>query len=132
MRMSLPLRSADQCGRTTGRPLPLLAPGASVILNASIVASKGFAEWSVYSATKARLLNRENHALDVDREQIVNVLVRDFAQAGPVANTGVCEQDVYFSLLVFDLAIKAVQVFRLGHVSLHCGHVAADVGYGRV
>jgi hypothetical protein len=35
--------------------LPLLAPGASVILNASIVASKGFAEWSVYSATKAAM-----------------------------------------------------------------------------
>ena len=31
----------------------MLAPGASVILNASIVASKGFAEWSVYSAMKA-------------------------------------------------------------------------------
>ena len=35
------------------KALPLLAPGASVILNASIVASKGYAEWSVYSATKA-------------------------------------------------------------------------------
>jgi NAD(P)-dependent dehydrogenase (short-subunit alcohol dehydrogenase family) len=38
---------------TVQKALPLLAPGASVILNASIVASKGFAEWSVYSATKA-------------------------------------------------------------------------------
>jgi NAD(P)-dependent dehydrogenase (short-subunit alcohol dehydrogenase family) len=27
--------------------------GGSIILNASIVASKGFADWSVYSATKA-------------------------------------------------------------------------------
>jgi NADP-dependent 3-hydroxy acid dehydrogenase YdfG len=27
--------------------------GGSIILNASIVASKGFAGWSVYSATKA-------------------------------------------------------------------------------
>jgi NAD(P)-dependent dehydrogenase (short-subunit alcohol dehydrogenase family) len=33
--------------------LPLLPDGASIILNASIVASKGFPEWSVYSATKA-------------------------------------------------------------------------------
>jgi NAD(P)-dependent dehydrogenase (short-subunit alcohol dehydrogenase family) len=38
---------------TVQKALPLLTPGASVILNASIVASKGFAEWSVYSATKA-------------------------------------------------------------------------------
>ncbi len=38
---------------TVQKALPLLTRGSSVILNASIVASKGFAEWSVYSATKA-------------------------------------------------------------------------------
>jgi NAD(P)-dependent dehydrogenase (short-subunit alcohol dehydrogenase family) len=38
---------------TVQKALPLLPNGASIILNASIVASKGFAEWSVYSATKA-------------------------------------------------------------------------------
>lgn len=38
---------------TVQKALPLLAAGASIILNASIVASKGFADWSVYSATKA-------------------------------------------------------------------------------
>jgi len=35
------------------KALPLLSDGASVILNASIVASKGFSSTSVYSATKA-------------------------------------------------------------------------------
>ena len=35
------------------KALPLMADGGSIILNASIVASKGFANWSVYSATKA-------------------------------------------------------------------------------
>jgi NAD(P)-dependent dehydrogenase (short-subunit alcohol dehydrogenase family) len=35
------------------KALPLLADGASIILNASIVASKGLAANSVYSATKA-------------------------------------------------------------------------------
>ena len=40
---------------TVQKALPLLPPGASVILNASIAASKGFAEWSVYSATKAAI-----------------------------------------------------------------------------
>jgi len=38
---------------TVQKALPLLPDGASVILNASIVASKGFGANSVYSATKA-------------------------------------------------------------------------------
>jgi NAD(P)-dependent dehydrogenase (short-subunit alcohol dehydrogenase family) len=38
---------------TVQTALPLLPDGASIILNASIVASKGSPEWSVYSATKA-------------------------------------------------------------------------------
>jgi len=35
------------------KALPLLPDGASTILNASIVASKGLPSWSVYGATKA-------------------------------------------------------------------------------
>ena len=38
---------------TVLKSLPLLPDGASIILNASIVASKGLADWSVYSASKA-------------------------------------------------------------------------------
>ena len=38
---------------TVQKALPLLRPGSSIVLNASIVASKGFPNWSVYSATKA-------------------------------------------------------------------------------
>jgi NAD(P)-dependent dehydrogenase (short-subunit alcohol dehydrogenase family) len=38
---------------TVQKALPLLRDGASIILNASIVASKGFSANSVYSATKA-------------------------------------------------------------------------------
>jgi NAD(P)-dependent dehydrogenase (short-subunit alcohol dehydrogenase family) len=38
---------------TVQKALPLMPDGASIILNASIVASKGFASNSVYSATKA-------------------------------------------------------------------------------
>jgi NAD(P)-dependent dehydrogenase (short-subunit alcohol dehydrogenase family) len=38
---------------TVQKALPLLPDGASIILNASIVASKGLPVWSVYSATKA-------------------------------------------------------------------------------
>ena len=58
------------------------------------------------ASSGSAFLNRKNHALDVDRQQIVYMLGRDFAQAGPTADTGVCEQDVYFSLLVLDLAIR--------------------------
>ena len=38
---------------TVQKALRLLPEGASIILNASIVASKGSPQWSVYSATKA-------------------------------------------------------------------------------
>src|SRR4029077_5303744 len=38
---------------TVQKALPLLRDGASIILNASIVASKGLSANSVYSATKA-------------------------------------------------------------------------------
>jgi NAD(P)-dependent dehydrogenase (short-subunit alcohol dehydrogenase family) len=40
---------------TVQKALPLLPEGALIILNASIVASKGFAANSVYSATKAAI-----------------------------------------------------------------------------
>jgi NAD(P)-dependent dehydrogenase (short-subunit alcohol dehydrogenase family) len=40
---------------TVQKALPLLPDGASIILNASIVGSKGFSANSVYSATKAAL-----------------------------------------------------------------------------
>jgi NAD(P)-dependent dehydrogenase (short-subunit alcohol dehydrogenase family) len=38
---------------TVQKALPLMGPGSSIILSASIIASKGFAGWSIYSATKA-------------------------------------------------------------------------------
>jgi NAD(P)-dependent dehydrogenase (short-subunit alcohol dehydrogenase family) len=38
---------------TVQKALPLVPDGGSIILNASIVATKGFADWSMYSAAKA-------------------------------------------------------------------------------
>lgn len=38
---------------TVQKALPLMRAGGSIILSASIVASKGFGSWSIYSATKA-------------------------------------------------------------------------------
>src|SRR5258705_8718296 len=42
---------------TVQKALPLMGPGGSIIFNASIVASKGWADWSVYSASKAAVRN---------------------------------------------------------------------------
>jgi NAD(P)-dependent dehydrogenase (short-subunit alcohol dehydrogenase family) len=42
---------------TVQKALPLMGSGGSIILNASVVATKGFANWSVYSATKAAVRN---------------------------------------------------------------------------
>ncbi|MDE1996021.1 MAG: SDR family oxidoreductase [Rhizobiaceae bacterium] len=38
---------------TVQKALPLMTAGGSIILSSSIVASKGFASWSIYSASKA-------------------------------------------------------------------------------
>jgi NAD(P)-dependent dehydrogenase (short-subunit alcohol dehydrogenase family) len=38
---------------TVQKAVPLMGPGGSIILSSSIVASKGFGNWSIYSATKA-------------------------------------------------------------------------------
>jgi NAD(P)-dependent dehydrogenase (short-subunit alcohol dehydrogenase family) len=38
---------------TVQKALPLIPDGGAIILNASIVATKGFADWSMYSAAKA-------------------------------------------------------------------------------
>jgi NAD(P)-dependent dehydrogenase (short-subunit alcohol dehydrogenase family) len=38
---------------TVQKALPLMRAGGSIILSSSIVASKGFENWSIYSATKA-------------------------------------------------------------------------------
>ena len=42
---------------TVQKALALMGPGGSIILSASIVASKGWANWSVYSASKAAVRN---------------------------------------------------------------------------
>jgi NAD(P)-dependent dehydrogenase (short-subunit alcohol dehydrogenase family) len=46
---------------TVQKALPLMPDGASIILNASIVASKGLSALSVYSATKAGCVHSRAH-----------------------------------------------------------------------
>jgi NAD(P)-dependent dehydrogenase (short-subunit alcohol dehydrogenase family) len=70
---------------TVQKALPLMPDGGSIILNASIVASKGFAEWSGYSATKAavRSFARTWTADLKDRRIRVNAVSPGFTDTPP-------------------------------------------------
>src|SRR5712672_1558744 len=71
---------------TVQKALPLLHDGGSIILNASIVASKGSPNWSVYSATKAAVRSfARTWTVDLkDRKIRVNAL-----SPGPIDTPGV-------------------------------------------
>src|SRR5712691_6039368 len=70
---------------TVQKALPLLPDGASVILSASIVASKGLAANSVYSATKAAVRSfARSWTTDIQERRIrVNAV-----SPGPIETTG--------------------------------------------
>src|SRR3981081_1610534 len=70
---------------TVQKALPLLPDGASIILNASIVASKGLSSNSVYSATKAAVRSfARTRTTDLkDRRMRVNAI-----SPGPIATPG--------------------------------------------
>jgi NAD(P)-dependent dehydrogenase (short-subunit alcohol dehydrogenase family) len=71
---------------TVQKALPLMGEGASVILNASIVASKGMPSFSVYSATKAAVRSfARTWTVDLkDRKIRVNAI-----SPGPIETPGV-------------------------------------------
>jgi NAD(P)-dependent dehydrogenase (short-subunit alcohol dehydrogenase family) len=71
---------------TVQKALPLLRDGSSIILNASIVASKGMPAFSVYSATKAAVRSfARTWTVDLkDRKIRVNVV-----SPGPIDTPGV-------------------------------------------
>jgi NAD(P)-dependent dehydrogenase (short-subunit alcohol dehydrogenase family) len=80
---------------TVQKALPLIANGGSIILNASIVASKGNATFSVYSATKAAVRSfARTWTMDLKERKIrvnavspgpINTPAYDrLAQSGPV------------------------------------------------
>jgi len=70
---------------TVQKALPLMPDGASIILNASIVASKGLPDWSVYSATKAAVRSfARTWTTDLkDRRIRVNAVSPSFIDTAP-------------------------------------------------
>jgi NAD(P)-dependent dehydrogenase (short-subunit alcohol dehydrogenase family) len=70
---------------TVQKALPLMPDGASIILNASIVASKGSPDWSVYSATKAAVRSfARTWTMDLKARRIrVNAVSPGFTDTAP-------------------------------------------------
>ena len=79
---------------TVQKALPLMPDGASIILNASIVASKGLPEWSVYSATKAAVRSfARTWTVDLKARRIrVNAVSPGFTDTPPWHATQAAEQ----------------------------------------
>ena len=98
---------------TVQKALPLLKPGASIILNASVVASKGFGAMSVYSATKAALRSfARTWTTDLKGRNIrVNVV-----SPGPIATPGLAglAPDEASGKKLAEELVKTVPLGRIG------------------
>jgi NAD(P)-dependent dehydrogenase (short-subunit alcohol dehydrogenase family) len=78
------------------KALPLLPDGASIILNALIVASKGLADWSLYSATKAAVWSfARTWTTDLKARRIrVNAVSPGYIDTPPWHSIGAAEQHI--------------------------------------
>ncbi len=98
---------------TVQKALPLLRPGSSIILAASIVASKGFANWSVYSASKAAVRSfARTWAADLKGQNIrVNALTPGVIETPGHDKTGATKDQVNG---FFDFAASLTPLARIG------------------
>src|SRR5712672_853874 len=83
---------------TVQKALALIPDGASIILNASIVASKGLADWSVYSATKAAVRSfARTWTTDLKARRIrVNAVSAGFTDTAPWHSNEAAEERMKF------------------------------------
>src|SRR5882672_2617501 len=81
---------------TVQKALPLMPDGASIILNASIVASQGLPAWSVYSATKAAVRSfARTWTTDLKARRIrVNAVSPGFTDTAPWHSTEAVEESM--------------------------------------
>src|SRR5258708_6520117 len=81
---------------TVQKALPLMPDGASIILNASIVASKGLPAWSVYSATKAAVRSfARTWTTDLKARRIrLNAVSPGFTDPAPWHSTEAAEESM--------------------------------------
>lgn len=99
---------------TVQKALPLMQPGGSIILNASIVGSKGFGNWSIYSATKAAVRSfARTWASDLKGRDIrINVVSPGVIETPGHDKTGI-SQDQRRDF--FDHAAQLAPLGRVGH-----------------
>ncbi|HEV3259662.1 MAG TPA: SDR family oxidoreductase [Gemmataceae bacterium] len=94
---------------TVQKALPLLRDGASIILNASIVASKGLPGWSLYSATKAAVRSfARTWTTDLKARRIhVNAVSQGPIETPLFDKAGVTQEDI-------DKFVATVPMGRVG------------------
>ena len=97
---------------TVQKALPLMGAGGSIILNASIVASKGFAGWSLYSASKAAVRSfARTWSSDLKGRNIrVNAVSPGVIETPGWTESGLKEQASGF----FDFAASITPLARIG------------------
>src|SRR5580693_5799662 len=77
-------------------------------------------------------LNREECALDVDIEQLVEMFFGDVGEGDEFANTGVGENNIDSSLHLSDCLVEKVKIGHLGNVALNTGRIGADCLQGLI
>jgi hypothetical protein len=75
---------------------------------------------------RQRLLHGEHHALEVDVQLIVQMLLGDVADPCDVDHRRVREHHVKAPTAVGDRGVEPVEILCLAHVPLHAGDVIAD------